>query len=246
MNSETTPTSNEKFPIKMLLLIVPLVFAMGIGTGWAIWGINPAQAAAAESPAQQSAVTNPQQAAPSQQNIVRYDVPEDGDPAIGRPDAPITIIEFSDYQCPFCKRWHDEVYLRILADYPDQVRIVYRDFPLASIHPDATSAAEAAECANEQNKYWEYHSALFGGEYGLGREAYLTYAANLGLDVPSFTTCIDERRYQDEVQADFDYAAQFGVRSTPTFFLNGIALIGAQPYEVFKQIIDEELAGKIP
>ncbi len=247
MSTETISPETPKFPVWLFLVLLPVFFALGLATGWAVWGASvapvtsdtPPAAPAANSPITGSLPT------PTSQ-VVRYDVPVDDDPFIGPDVAPITIIEFSDYECPYCKRWHDEVFLRLLDEYPDQVRIVYRDFPLDSIHPNATPAAEAANCANEQGLFWEFHNALFGGAYGLNRDAYIAYATDLGMDVDSFTTCIDERRYADEVQADFEYAAGFGIRSTPTFFINGLAIIGAQPFEVFQQVIEQELAGQIP
>lgn len=122
---------------------------------------------------------------------------------------------------------------------------MYRDFPLSSLHPDAESAAEAAECAYEQGQFWEFHNKLFSGEQ-LGKDVYLQYAQELGLDVPTFTTCFETGKYRDEVQEDYQFASDLGVRSTPTFFLNGIPIVGAQPYDVFKQVIEKELTGQIP
>jgi protein-disulfide isomerase len=211
------------------LLALPLVFFLGLGLGWLIWG----------------------QAAPSQVaedvgngagEIRRFEVSVDDDPALGPANAPVTIVEFSDYQCPFCARWHTEVFTRLMTDYQGKVRFVYRDFPLYSIHPQAGPAAEAANCAGEQNAYWEFHTALFSEKYALGADAYTRYAAELGLDAEKFSQCLSERRYQGEVEADFASASKLGVNSTPTFYINGRGLIGAQPYEAFKQVIDEELA----
>lgn len=216
------------------MVILPTVFALGLGTGYFVWGRNLASAQATTAEIQVP------------ENVRRYDIPTDGEPSIGPADAKITIVEFSDYQCPFCKRWHDEVFGRLLQDYPEQVRIVYRDFPLTSIHPEAYPAAEAAHCAGEQGAYWPYHSALFSQKYGLGASAYEKYAVELGLDTSAFAQCQSEDRYSSEIAADLDFASGLGISSTPTFFINGVALIGAQPYDVFKQIIDLELAGKIP
>ena len=122
---------------------------------------------------------------------------------------------------------------------------MFRNLPLTSIHPDAFSAAEAALCAGEQDAYWEFHDRLFGGEL-LGTAVYLQYARDLSLELTSFEACLNSRKYQDEVQADSDFALNLGVRSTPTFFINGLAVVGAQPLDVFKQVIDKELAGEIP
>ncbi len=216
------------------MVILPVVFALGLGTGYLLWGRNiaPAEATTAE-------VQIPD-------NVRRYDVPTEGDPSIGPDDAEITIVEFSDYQCPFCKRWHDDVFTRLLQDYPDQVRIVYRDLPITSIHPEAYPAAQAAHCAGEQGAYWQYHSALFSQKYGLGQAAYEKYAVELGLDTSAFAQCQSEDRYSSQITSDVDFASGLGISSTPTFFINGIALVGAQPYDVFKQVIDLELAGEIP
>jgi protein-disulfide isomerase len=135
---------------------------------------------------------------------------------------------------------------RLFETYPDQVRLVYRDFPLTSIHSSAFAAAEAANCAGEQDAYWAYHDKLFVSELGLGKGAFEQYAGQLGLDMEAFNACVGDRRYQEEVAADIDYAMNLGIRSTPTFFINGIALVGAQPFEVFKDVIDKELAGEFP
>jgi protein-disulfide isomerase len=216
-----------------LWLAMPLVFLLGLGSGWLFWG-NSTQPAISD-----NQVT-------IDKNVKRYDIPIDNSPSQGPEDAPITIVEFSDYQCPFCVRWYNEVYGRLLKTYAGKIRFVYRDFPLSSIHPEAQPAAEAARCAGEQDAYWQFHDALFGDEFGLGKSAYSQYASAIGLDVESFNQCVNERRYQDEVEADARYASSIGVSSTPTFFVNGLAIVGAQPYEVFQQVIDKELAGENP
>ncbi len=211
-------------------LALPLVFLMGLGVGWLMWGQG---AAASDTQVKINA------------DLKRYDVPTDGDPSIGPEGAPITLVEFSDYQCPYCESWYQDVYSRLLTDYKDKIRFVYRDFPLYSIHPEAQPAAEAANCAGEQNAYWQFHDALFGGKNRLGAAAYTQYASELGLNVDQFNQCVSEHRYKSEVDADFNFASNLGVSSTPTFFLNGMAVVGAQPYDVFKQLIDKELAGEI-
>ncbi len=222
-----------------------LTFAVGIFFGYVIWGTNAlsglrfgsGSAAQANGPIAEAPAQDPQ--------YIRYDIPTEGAYFIGPADAPITIVEFSDYQCPFCKRWHEEVYESLLAAYPDQIRLVYRHLPLTSIHPDAFPAAEAAMCAGEQDAYWAFHEKLFDGEL-LGSGVYTQYAQDLKLDTAVFEDCIAERRYEAQVQADSDFAINLGVNSTPTFFINGLAIIGAQPLDVFKQVIDKELAGEIP
>jgi protein-disulfide isomerase len=212
-------------------LALPLVFALGLGSGWFLWGSSSARGGSQLELADQT---------------TRHAVSVDDDPSIGPEDAAVTIVEFSDYQCPYCISWHNEVYNRLLTDYEGKIRFVYRDLPLSAIHPDAQAAAEAANCAGEQQAYWPYHDALFGSKYGLNAQAYTQYATELNLDVTAFNACVAERRYKDEVEADASFVRGLGFTSTPTFFINGLLVVGAQPYEVFQQIIDKELAGEIP
>lgn len=258
--TQTEPTPVEEIPaapeititlrrIHLFTILLPATFILGLGLGYLIWGRSPVvlqNDTKTSSGAASSATTPRTENQDSQPQVVRYDVPVDDDPAIGPADAPITIIEFSDYECPYCRRWHNEVFNRLIETYPEQVRLIYRDFPLSSIHANAFAAAEAANCANEQGAFWEFHDRLFSMELGLGMEAYRSYASQLGLDTQAFIKCLESGRYRDEVQADYDFAAELGVRSTPTFFINGIAIVGAQPFEVFQQVIDKELAGEFP
>jgi protein-disulfide isomerase len=118
--------------------------------------------------------------------------------------------------------------------------------PLTSIHPEAFPAAVASLCAGEQGAYWQYHDKLFSDELGLNRNAYIQYAVGLGLDGGAFEACLESGKFDDDIQEDMDFALNLGVRSTPTFFVNGLAVVGAQPLDVFKQVIDQELAGEIP
>lgn len=222
-----------------------LTFLAGLFLGYVIWGTgflsgvkNSQTTAQAGGPVVEAPVT-------AQPKFVRYDVPSEGFHSIGPADAPITIIEFSDYQCPFCRRWHDEVYQPLLAAYPGKIRLVYRNLPLTSIHPDAFAAAEAAMCGGDQNAYWQYHEKLFSST-ALGSSVYLQYAQELGLDTQSFESCITDHKFKDAIEADSNFAINMGVSSTPTFFINGLAVVGAQPLSVFKQVIDKELAGEIP
>lgn len=218
-----------------------LTFLAGIFFGYILWGTDLMRGLGLNSPAASQA----QAAVTAEPKYVRYDVPTEGYYSHGPADAPITIVEFSDYQCPFCRRWHNEVSRDLFAAYPGKIRLVYRNLPLTTIHADAFSAAEAAMCAGEQDVYWDYHDKLFGSEL-LGTGVYLQYAKDLKLDLTSFEACLNDRKYQAEIQADSDFAVNLGVRSTPTFFINGIAIVGAQPLDLFKQVIDKELAGEIP
>ncbi len=171
------------------------------------------------------------------------EVSPDDDPFLGEDNAPVTIIEFSDYQCPFCKKFYDETEKQLIKDYVEtgKVKFVYRDFPLDSIHPLARKAAEAAECADEQGKFWEYHDKLFETQK-LDEASLKQHAKDLGLDTEQFNSCLDSGKYKDEVQKDLDDGIKAGVTGTPTFFINGKKVVGAQPYSVIKQIIDDELS----
>jgi protein-disulfide isomerase len=179
-------------------------------------------------------------AAPSPAPIV--DVSADDDPAWGPEDAPVLMIEFSDFQCPYCGRFHQETYPLIRENYGDRIRFVYRDFPLSSIHPDAFLAAQAADCANEQGDFWAYHDLLFSNQEDLSRTALDGFAVQLGLDTEVFGQCLDVGRYEQEVIRDAQDAQTYGIQGTPTFFINGRPIVGAQPYTVFQAIIEEELA----
>ncbi len=229
---KSSDVETVQFRIKRHQLNLVLGLLAGVLLGYLIWGVEKPQSAAPAS-----------DLASQIESLPRHEVPIDADdPVLGAADAPITIIEFADFQCPYCQQHVLETYPRLVADYGDQIRFVYKDFPISSIHPDAFPAALAAQCALEQNAFWEYHDLLFSGRLGLGRDSYLAYAGDLGLDVNEFTACLDEERYAEAVQADYNFAVELGISSTPTFIINGIALVGAQPYSVFAQIIDYELA----
>lgn len=223
-------------------LMVVLAFAAGVLVGYFSWGreSSPSKGNQAEGPVAEAPYETPKP------RYVRYEIPTDGFPSLGPQDAPIVIVEFSDFQCPYCQRWHKQTFKPLLEAYPGKIRLVYRNLPLTSIHPEALPAAVAALCANEQNAYWAFHDKLFDGQYGLGQEAYLQYASELGLDSTAFKECLASKRYESFVQEDMKFALNLGVSSTPTFFINGLAVVGAQPLDVFKQIIDKELAGEIP
>ena len=224
-------------------ILTLLAFAAGVFLGYTVWGMeSPSETALSASQSSGPVVQAPVTQEPQYR---RYEIPTENAYALGPADAPITLVEFSDYQCPFCRRWHAEVYEPLLAAYPGQIRFVYRHLPLDSIHPDAISAAEAAMCAGEQDAYWPFHEKLFSSE-ALGNQVYVQYAEELGLDVQTFAACVSERKYQEAVAADTNFAIDLGIRSTPTFFINGLAIVGAQPLDVFKQVIDKELAGEIP
>lgn len=234
MTPEKISPSKRKIAFQRNYLCVALItvaFAIGLLVGYFIWG----------QPSTTEAVAQP---AIPEEEIVRYDIPTEGFPSTGPDDASIVIVEFSDFECPYCTKWHNEVYLPLIEEYPDQIKLVYRNFPLVGLHANAFLASEAAFCAGDQGEYWAYHEKLFEGEYGLGETAFLTYAQEINLDMATFSDCLTSHKYKEFVQADMDFAAELGVRSTPTFFLNGLAIVGAQPLEIFTQIIEQELAGE--
>ncbi len=170
---------------------------------------------------------------------VNVTAPED---AISRgpEDAPVQIIFFTDFQCPFCKRGAD-VLTQVLQNYPGKVRIIYQDYPL-SFHENAPGAANAARCAAEQNQFWAYHDVLFLNQGALDKESLKKYAAGLALDTAKFNVCLDSNRHQAVVEQALANGKRYGVQGTPGFFINGRPIRGALPYESFKEIIDEELA----
>ena len=173
----------------------------------------------------------------------RYEVAlADHDPSRGPADAPITIVEFSEYQCPFCGRVTPT--LKALEQkYGSKVRFVFKDFPLPN-HAQAPKAAEAAHCAGDQGKYWELHDQLFSNQQQLQIADLRKYAGVVGLDQAKFDQCLDSGTHAASVQADVDLGNQIGVQSTPTLYINGRVVTGAQPASVFEAIIDEELARK--
>lgn len=230
-------------------VLVVLAFAVGLFSGYVIWGRGTTAAVAAADPAPAAAAqpSGPVAEAPitPQPQYTRYEIPTEGYPTLGPDDAPITIVEFSDFECPFCRRFHAQTYDALLKAYPGQIRFVYRNLPLTSIHPNAMSAAVASLCANDQDRYWEYHNMLFSSE-NLNTATYLQYAADLGLDTEAFSACLSSGKFDEFINEDMKFAYNLGVQSTPTFFINGLAIVGAQPLANFQQIIDKELAGEIP
>jgi len=164
----------------------------------------------------------------------------DDDARIGSPDAPVEIIEFSDFQCPYCSRAAPTV-KQILDEYGDDVTFVYRDFPLESIHPMAMPSALAAECVREQGgdeAYFEYHDKLFANQQFLSNENLKQWAQEQGFDIDS---CLDSQKYLDEVKKDLSDGQAAGGKGTPYFVINGVPVSGAVPFENFKQVIDAEL-----
>lgn len=170
-------------------------------------------------------------------------VTADGDPRLGPDNAPVTIIEFSDFQCPFCQM-SVGVLREVRRMYGDKISLVYRDFP-GQNHPDAVPAAEAAHCAHEQGKFWEYHDLLFNRQTPNQSWNFLALAAELGLDAEAFKSCVNSSRFRPQIHKDIQDGLRLGLTSTPTFFINGRPLIGFQPIAAFQDLIDESLRNQI-
>ena len=173
-----------------------------------------------------------------QQTLQAMKTLADDDPFLGTPDAPVVMVEFSDFQCPYCGKFYSETEQKLRKEFVDTgvVKLVYRDLPL-SFHANAQNAAEAAECANEQGKYWEYHDKLFSNQDKLDIDSLKKYAADLGLDVAQFDDCLSTHKYADEIAADAAAAQANGITGTPGFIINGQKISGAQPYDKFVQTI---------
>ena len=175
-------------------------------------------------------------------------VTPDDDPALGDPDAPVTIIEFSDFQCPYCRQFEQQAFPQIKSEYIDtgKVRLVFRDFPLTQIHPNALPAAIAAECAHNQDAFWPMHNRLFANQSEWGQsnnpnEVFFEYGEEIGLDMQPFRQCVENRETLQEISGDFQDGVDGGVRGTPAFFMGGEMLSGAQPFSAFQQRIESLL-----
>lgn len=162
--------------------------------------------------------------------------------SIGSADAPVTIVEFTDYDCPYCRRYYHETFPQIMERFGGQIRYVMRHFPLVSMHPEAVKAAEAAECAAEDGLFWEFHDLIMQGVPSLSVESLKQYAADIGVDRESFNRCLDDGVKASIVQQDLRDGYMHGVRGTPNFFVGGYSLSGAQPIDVFTAYIEAALA----
>jgi protein-disulfide isomerase len=189
-------------------------------------------------PAARQQAARPNLPDPSQ----RYEVKTDGSPVMGSKSAKIEIVEFSDFQCPFCSRVTPTL-KQVHEEYGDRVRIVFKHLPLG-IHPKAPDAHAAAEAAHRQGKFWEMHDKIFANQREMAPEKYVEYATQLGLDVERFKKDVVSAEVKQKIDADSQEAARLNVRGTPGFFINGRYLSGAQPFGAFKQRIDEELAAQ--
>jgi protein-disulfide isomerase len=216
----------RNFPL-ILSIIMLISVGIGIGVGFLIWGYEP-----------------PIEIAP-------LDIPEDaqryefsyleGTPVRGEADAPILMIEFTDFECPYCLKFNQEVYPLLTKNYKNDLQYVFIPFPLDSIHPNAMNASLASMCANDQNAFWEYRDLAFTADEGYTNEAFISYADQLNLDTDLFSTCLDEETHRELIEENIQRAIDLGVASTPTFLINGLPVMGAQPYELFAGVIEAEL-----
>jgi len=166
----------------------------------------------------------------------------DDDPFLGDKNAPLTIVEFSDFQCPYCGRFHEDAFQQIKEQYIDtgKVKFVYRDFPL-SFHPMAMPSALASECADEQGMFWEYHNMIFTNQASLSESLLKQFAVDLGLNTGQFNECFDSQKYASEIQNDLKDASASGGRGTPYFLVGNVPVSGAQPFANFQQVIETQL-----
>ncbi|MBU3957350.1 DsbA family protein [Patescibacteria group bacterium] len=229
-------------PIIVILLIIVAFLA---GMFWTkIRYVEPGKApgeVAQASPAPGA----PQEEVPLSEDQINKIV-SSGAASKGKEDASVTIVEFSEYQCPYCGRYVAETYPQILEEYGDKIRYVFHDYPL-SFHPHAQKLAEVARCAGDQDQYWEMHDLIFENQGVWSSKQNVetdinSYVSQLGLDKEKFDECLVSGKYTQAVKDDSELGTEVGVQGTPTFFINGQKLVGAQPFESFKAIIDAELA----
>jgi protein-disulfide isomerase len=217
--------------------VAALFFILGAATMYVLF-VLPANAATAALAQQQGqgAAAQPPQPPARLSNVGLGKLPPQGSP-----DAPVKIVEFSDFQCPFCKQWTDDTAAALKQKYGDKMVLYYRQFPLTAIHPEAMGGAIASECANEQGKFWNMHDSLFRTQSLLSPENSKSLAASLGLDATKYDDCVAKNTYQADIAADIADGNTYGVSGTPTFFINGVRLVGAQPLDQFSSVIDQEL-----
>ena len=215
-------------------------FCLGICSGYSGSGTGNEPTIVAKEPSPPQPNPQPTQPEPAP----RIQIEAGDSPSKGNSNAPVTMIEFSDFQCSFCGRFFSQTLSEIEKEYVNtgKVRFVYKHLPL-DFHPQANPAALASECAREQGKFWEYHDLIFENQASLGESSYKAWAGQLNLEQAQFNECFDSKKYQDRVTRDAQQAAQAGISGTPGFLINGILVSGAQPFVNFKQVIDAELTG---
>ncbi len=176
--------------------------------------------------------------------VPRDQVETPDDPTIGPTTAAVTIVEFGDFECPFCRKSVAPL-KSMLERYGEKIRFIYRDFPNSSIHNGALPAALAANCANDQGKFWQYHDLLYANQELFSTQPWEQIAEQLRLDMTRFSSCMEQKTHQAEVEEDYREGVRFGVTGTPTWFINGVRIEGALDAETFATIIDFGLRGKL-
>ena len=225
-------TDTITFTMKKHHMYLGLGVVLGFGVGYATAMVLSLRVAAA--PAAVAAL-------PDFGELTSVEVQIEGRPYRGPDNAPVTVLEFTDYECPFCARHFQETYAGLLSEYEGTLKYVMRNFPLSSIHPQAQRAAEAAECAEEQGRFWEYHDLLFQHTPALAIENLTAYATEAGLDTERFQDCPESGRKADVVAEDLEEGLSYGVTGTPAFFINGRRVVGALSLDDFGSYIDAAL-----
>jgi protein-disulfide isomerase len=258
VDSEAKSVSMKKATYNKLIFAIIFAALISAFLGGYVLGTETAEPSAVNiGNSNGVAEQNPAKQLESQSNPLSsiVSVSADDDPVKGDPNAPITIIEFSDFQCPFCKVFHETSLPMIEKNYIEtgKVKFVYRDYPIQQIHPNAVPAALGANCANEQGKFWEYHDKLFENQRQWenldpenGVSTFEKYAEELDLDTDTFNTCLESGKYLEEIRKDLQDGVAYGVSGTPGFFIGnekiGYGLVsGAQPYAAFEQVLNQLL-----
>ncbi len=218
MKKNININNSDQWPIRQIILGIVL-FASGVAVGYTMRDL-PALAGGSGGAAAGAGAKD--------------------DPSWGPENAKVTIVEFADFQCPYCRQWYTTVYNQLYTNYSSKVRFIYRDYPLPS-HADAKPAAIAANCAAAQGNYWDYFRKLYGDSRGLGDAMYSAYAQEIGLDISAFNNCLADNKVANEVDLDMKDAEKLGVNGVPAFFVNDRFISGMQPYETFREAIEAEL-----
>ncbi len=239
--------NNKESKITPILVVVLVIFAFFSGNLWT----KVKNLEKDKKVEKQEVVQQPQQQAqePQQPQVLgaedQVEIVKGATAVKGPEDAKVTIVEFSEYQCPYCKKYVDDAYSQIMANYGDQVKYIFRDYPLP-FHPHAQITAEAARCAGDQDKYWDFHDLVFANqaEWSIlddSQETLIGYATQLGLNQADFTACLQQGKFTQQIKDDLALGKKVGVSGTPSFFVNGQMLVGAQPYSVFEALIKQGL-----
>lgn len=233
----------------LVIALIVLGFIGGMLTNKVLYLQDALKNAKSESPTNNIAAANAlPQAAPTL--APKVDVAVGHLPTLGNENAKVTVVEFSDFQCPFCKQFEDDTYSQLYDTYikTNKIKFAYRQYPLVTIHPNAQKSAEASECANEQGKFWDYHDLVFKNQSSWSALAaadaansFTDLAGQLGMDTTQFKSCLDSDKYKPTVDSDAADGSKAGVDGTPTFFINGWRLVGAQPFAQIQQLIEQEL-----